>query len=381
MSREHDSAQEPTEPPGERKLRQSRAEGQVPRSKELVMALQLLAFSFFLLIIGPSAPDSLVQLCRLTLGMHPAEIVDASYMISRLQFSGSVIVGFALPLLAIITVAAIVGSLMTGGLILSLKAARPKWERLNPIAGLKRLMSLQTLAELVKAILKTVVFSLILFLFMRHKLPTMMAAGQQDPRPAIEVLQTLVVNAMVCFSLGFLVIGLLDVPWQIYRHNRQLMMTKQEAKEGHKEEEGSQETKERIKRVRKEQSNRRMLQVVPDADVIITNPDHIAIALRYDPFSKKRQSAPILIAKGSDLIAEKIVEIAKKSGKPVICQPPLARAVFYNVEIDHPIPAGLYTAVARVMAYVYLLNNYLAKRQGEPPSMMDIPIPKQYQHE
>ena len=385
MSREHDSAQEPTEPPGERKLRQARSEGQVPRSKELVMACQLLLFSLVLMAVIPDIPESLVKLCHLTLQLYPQETLDTSYLLNRLQVAGSAIVRFAVPLLALTTVAAIAGSLMTGGLVFAPKAARPKLERISPLAGIKRLFSVQTLAELIKAILKTVALAAILFAFIRYELPTMMAAGQQELRPAVEILQNLVVRAALFFSLGFLVIGMLDAPWQIHRHNRLLMMTDQEAKEGQKEEEGSPETKDRIRRVRKEQSNRRMLQAVPEADVIITNPDHIAIALRYDIHSEERQGAPVLIAKGSDLIAEKIVEIARKAGRPIICQPPLARAVFYNVELEHPIPAGLYTAVARVMAYVYLLNNYRknlhAGHEGEPPTMMDITIPEQYQHE
>ncbi|MCL6269533.1 flagellar biosynthesis protein FlhB [Sansalvadorimonas sp. 2012CJ34-2] len=380
MSREHDSAQEPTEPPGERKIRQSRAEGQVPRSKELVMACQLLLFCLILLLITPAIPSSLVELCQLTLSFDNTESTDPGYLFSRLLASGLAVSGFAIPLLFIVTVAAIAGSLMTGGLIMSFKAAQPKWNRLNPIAGIKRLFSIQTLAELVKAILKTIVFASILYLFLSWELPEIMATGQQGLRPATEVLQTLVARAMVLFSVGFLVIGLLDAPWQIYRHNKQLMMTKQEAREGQKEEEGSPETKERIRKVRKELSNRRMLQDVPKADVIITNPDHFAVALRYDSSGDSRHSAPVVVAKGTDLLAEKIIEIARKAGRPVVCQPPLARAVYYHVEIDRPIPSELYTAVARVMAYVYLLNRYRAGQQSEPPEMQDIPIPTQYQH-
>ena len=379
MSREHDSAQEPTEPPGERKLRQSRAEGQVPRSRELIMACQLLLFSLLLLAVIPDIPLSLVQLCQLTLHLDQREVTDISYLLIKLWSAGRALASFMIPLLLIITAAAIVGAYATGGLILSLKAAQPRWDRLNPIKGIQRLLSVQTLAELVKAIAKTLAFSGILFLFVVTKLPTMIAAGQQNSVPATETLQTLLAWAMVFFSLAFLLIGLLDAPWQIYRHNKQLMMTRQEAKEGHKEEEGSPETKDRIRKVRKELSNRRMLQAVPDADVVITNPEHFAVALRYDSLSTQRYNAPVLVAKGSDLLADKIVDIARSAGRPVICQPPLARAVFYHVEIDHPIPAGLYTAVARVMAYVYLLNSYRAGKQSEPPLMQDIPIPEKYQ--
>ena len=185
MSREHDSAQEPTEPPGERKLRQARSEGQVPRSKELVMACQLLLFTLTLLALTPDIPDSLVKLCNLTLQLYSQEVSDTGYLFNRLQIAGSTLVRFAIPLFALTTIAAIAGSLMTGGLVFAPKAARPKLERISPLAGLKRLFSAQTLAELIKAILKTAALVTILLVFVRCELPTMMgrrAAGATPSR-------------------------------------------------------------------------------------------------------------------------------------------------------------------------------------------------------
>ena len=317
--------------------------------------------------------------CSVSFGMGASDVSDSSYILGSLYIAGTTVLTFTLPLFVALTIAGIAGSLATGGMILSMKAARPKLERVSPVAGIKRLLSLNTLVELIKAILKTCVFSIILYFLLTMEFPLILSTGQQDIEPAIATLQVILSRAFLAFSIGFLVIGLLDTPWQIYRLKRQLMMTRQEAKEGLKEEEGSPDTKDRIRRVRKELLNRRMLQDVPKADVVITNPEHFAVALRYDYESRQKHNVPIVIARGADLLAEKIIEIARKSGRPVVCQPPLARAVYYHVDIDQPIPAGLYTAVARVMAYIYLLNRYRAGRQAEPPEIQDIPVPGQYQ--
>ena len=232
---------------------------------------------------------------------------------------------------------------------------------------------------MIKALLKTVVFLVTLLLFLYWQLPDMMMAGQKELYPAIAVLELLIGRALICFAVGALFIGTLDAFWQLYRHKRRLMMTRQEAKEDRRHEEGSPETRERIKRLQVEQRNRRMLQDVPTADVIITNPDHIAVALTYD-LSGKGGKAPVVVAKGADLLAKQIIEIAKTANRPIICQPALARAVYYHAELNHSIPIGLYTAIARVMVYVYLLEEYLAGRRPEPPTMMSISVPEQYQH-
>ncbi len=378
MSREDESGQEATQQPGERRLRQARTRGQIPRSRELVVACQMLLVGLSLPWLVSIVSEATASMGIAAFAFDHADATDESRMLLRLAAVGQALVGAVAPLFCVITGAGVLGSVAVGGFLFSVDIVRPRAERLSPGRGLRRLLSRQGLALLIKASLKTALLMLVLWWFLSHHLPTILTSAMTSPPPAVYTLRTLLTAAMVLLSLVIVVVAALDVPWQMYSHQQRMLVTHQQARETARDEEGGSLTRDRIRRLRTALGRRRMLQDVAQADLVITNPDHIAVALGYGPDIRSHQDSPVVLAKGADLLAEKIVQIARTAGKPLVCQPPLARALFHHVEVGQPIPEDLYTATARVMAYVYLLNSYRAGQRQRPPVMQDIFIPAAY---
>lgn len=376
---EQDSAQERTEAPSAKRLQEAREKGQVPRSQELTTVMVLMASAMAMFIVGEGLVQSLTDVMKLTLNLERNMLFDVSAMTSLLWQAVEIMaldLGF---FLAITVVAALAAPAFIGGWNFSAQAMGIKPEKLSPLKGLKRIFGPQGLVELGKALGKFLLvgfFGTLILWGLRDQLLTL---GQQEVIPAMAELGYIVLWGFLAICASLILIVMIDVPFQKWNHQRQLKMTKQEVKDEHKETDGSPEVKGRIRRMQIQLSQARMMQDVPKADVIITNPTHYAVALRYD---QAKSGAPVLVAKGADLIAQQIRMVGQHHEVPQLSAPPLARAIFYNTEIGEEIPAGLYIAVAQVLAFVFQLRRY-RNRGGNKPHLNteDLPIPDEFRRD
>ncbi len=376
---EQDSAQEKTEEPSAKRLQEAREKGQVPRSQELTTVMVLMASAAAMFIVGEGLVQSLTDVMKLTLNLERSMLFDVNAMTSLLWQAVEIMaldLGF---FLAITVVAALAAPAFIGGWNFSVQAMGIKPEKLSPLKGLKRIFGPQGLVELGKALGKFLLvgfFGTLILWGFRDQLLTL---GQQEVIPAMAELGYIVLWGFLAICASLILIVMIDVPFQKWNHQRQLKMTKQEVKDEHKETDGSPEVKGRIRRMQIQLSQARMMRDVPKADVIITNPTHYAVALRYD---QAKSGAPVLVAKGADLIAQQIRMVGQHHEVPQLSAPPLARAIFYNTEIGEEIPAGLYIAVAQVLAFVFQLRRY-RNRGGNKPHLNteDLPIPDEFRRD
>lgn len=376
---EQDSAQEKTEQPSAKRLDDARQKGQVPRSQELNTVMVLIASAVAMLFIGKGLVESLGEVMTLSMTFERKHIFMPGLMIAQLWMAVK-IMAFDLGLfLAVTMIAALTAPVFIGGWNFSAQAMGVKPEKLSPIKGLKRIFGPQGLVELGKAFGKFLLvgfFGTLILWGMRDQLLTL---GKQEVIPAMAELGYLVVWGALAICASLILIVMIDVPFQKWNHQRQLKMTKQEVKDEHKETDGSPEVKGRIRRMQIQLSQARMMQDVPNADVIITNPTHYAVALRYD---QSKSGAPILVAKGADLMAQQIRMVGQHHEVPVLSAPPLTRAIYYNTEIGEEIPAGLYIALAQVLAFVFQLRRYQNKGGSKPHlNPEDLPIPDEFKRE
>ncbi len=271
-----------------------------------------------------------------------------------------------LPLVVVLIAAVLLFSAVLGGFSFSMKAAAFKGERLNPIKGLKRIFSANAVNELVKAMAKFGVVATIAVVWLWASADQLLALGRQPIGEAIVTALRICGVSLLVVSLGLIVIAAVDVPFQLWQYQKKLRMTRQQVKDEFKETEGRPEVKSRIRALQQQAAQRRMMEDVPTADVVITNPTHYAVALKYDDTS---MGAPRVVAKGKDLVAQRIREIATEHRVPLFSAPPLARVLFRTTDIGEEIPARLYTAVAQVLAYIFQLNETLrpGQRRPEPP--------------
>jgi len=270
------------------------------------------------------------------------------------------------PLGVVLLCAVFFSAAALGGWSFSMKAAAFKAERLNPLKGIKRIFSANALNELVKAMAKFLLVAVIAVSWLWSSTDHLLGLGRQPIGEAIVTALKFCGVSFLVVSLGLIVIAAIDAPFQLWQYNKKLKMTRQQVKDEFKETEGRPEVKSRIRQMQQQAAQRRMMEDVPTADVIITNPTHFAVALKYDD---TRMGAPQVVAKGKDLIAKRIREIATDNGVPLFSAPPLARVLFRTTDIGDEIPAGLYTAVAQILAYIYQLNETLrpGQRRPEPP--------------
>jgi flagellar biosynthetic protein FlhB len=361
-----DTDQERTEQPTGKRLEEARKEGRVPRSPDLSAAAVLLIAGTGLRMFGPSIGASLAGLMRSGLDLSSAQMFDPQLALAT---AGNELLHALIacaPLFGLTVVAALAAPLALGGWNFSFEALAPNFSRLDPIAGFARLFSLRGAVELGKAFAKFLLVAGTAFLVLRNEAPRMLDLGKEPLTAALGDAVGLVANALLIMSGTLGLIAAVDVPWQLWQHHKELRMTREEIREEHKESEGSPENKMRLRRAQRDLSRRRMMHDVPKADVVVTNPTHFAVALRYD---ESRMRAPRVVAKGADLIAARIRAIATEHSVPVFEAPPLARALFHNVEIGGEIPAELYVAVAQVLTYIYRLKTARAAGQlpPEPP--------------
>lgn len=354
--------QERTEQPTSKREEDARRDGQVARSQEMSTCVVLVAAATALMLLGGRVGEALVAAMRHGLELTRSAALDESQLVpalSRQLFE----VGLAcLPIFGVVVLAVLIAPLAIGGWNFTTKALEPKFSRLDPIAGFGRIFSLRGFIELWKAFAKFGLVAAIAVWTLWRSAPQLMGLGAMPVDAAIGQAIDLVTMALLALAAALVVIAGLDVPYQLWRHAKELRMTRDQIRQEHKESDGSPEVKGRIRQIQQTLARGRMLQDVPTADVVVTNPTHFAVALRYED---ARMRAPIVVAKGTDLIAARIRELAAEHGVPIVEAPPLARALHRGVEIGSEIPATLYAAVAQVLTYVFQLR--MARQSGATP--------------
>jgi flagellar biosynthetic protein FlhB len=373
-----DSGQEKTEEPTSKRLEDAQKKGQIARSRELNTFVMLMTSAMLLLMLGEHMGTGLIGMMRTQFQVSREIIFDPASTI--IHFKQVMIDGVMLiaPFIVVMVIAAIAAPLALGGWAFSWEAMAPKLEKLDPIKGISRLFALHGLIELVKAVLKFLLIFVVAIMLFKYFFNELL--GLSD-----EPLEQSIIHGLkaigICFlllSASLILVVMFDVPYQLWDHSKKLKMTLQEIKEEMKESEGSPEVKGRMRRMQMEMAQNRMMAEVPKADVIITNPSHYAVALRYD---QNANGAPKLVAKGVDLMAAQIRNVAIGANVPLVASPPLARALYYSTDLNKEIPQGLYLAVAQVLAYVYQLKTARQNHWDEPLPPGDIKVPDDFKQE
>ena len=372
-----DSGQEKTEDPTPKRIREAREKGDVPRSKELATTLVLMAAVFSVIIFGAQLAEHLLGMIESNFVLDRQAIFDPNKMLSHFEVSvWEALLGLAGVFFSLV-VASIVGPIALGGWNFSGDSILPKGSRIDPLAGIKRMFSLKSLVELFKAIAKFSLVGGFAILILWNIRGDILALATFEPRPAIDSALEIIIWVFMALSAVLILVALVDVPYQLYEYTEKMKMTLQEVKDELKNTEGKPEVKGRIRQLQREIAQRQMMTAVPDADVVITNPTHYAVALKYEGDDR---NAPIMVAKGVDFVALKIREIAEANDVPILSAPPLARAIYNSTEINDDIPSGLYMAVAQVLAYVFQLKRFKS-RQAERPTEVkvdELPIPDEF---
>jgi len=367
-----DSGQERTEQPTPKRLREAREKGQVPRSKELNSMALLMAAAGGLLVMGENLIDGLSELLRSGLSIKQARNIDSQTMMELFGDSALQSLILISPLFVLLVVIVIMTPLGLGGWSFSTKAISFKWEKLDPIKGMGRVFSARGLMELVKVLAKFLLVCVISGIILWSLIDEILGISGEPLKQALTHVATLCGWSFLASSSVLILVAAVDAPFQLWQHNKQLKMTKQEIRDESKETEGRPEVKSRIRTLQREMSQRRMMEAVPTADVVITNPTHFAVALRYDAMAMR---APVVVARGADLIAAQIRSVASEHDVTIVSAPPLARAIYASTDIDHEIPAGLYIAVATILSYVYQLRAAIDQGDLLPDEPTDLPIP------
>ncbi|NJD07820.1 MAG: flagellar type III secretion system protein FlhB [Methylococcaceae bacterium] len=368
------SDQERTEEPTSRRLSEARKRGQIARSKEFNTFALTVAAAATLALLGGYAVEHLWQLMQGDFRLSRNDIFDPAAVPEHILHDAIIAAKVLVPFFGIMLLLALAAPLSIGGWNFSNEAFQPKWDKLDPIKGLGRMVSPQALVELVKALLKFLLIAGVTVWLFRRYFDRFLALNQQELQPALADSVGLIVTCLLYLCGSLALIAAIDVPFQLWNYKRQLMMTREEVRDEMRDIEGKPEVKSRIRQLQMEYARRRMMQEVPKADVVVTNPTHYAVALKYDQLNMR---APRLVAKGNDLVAAQIRKIADEAGVPLMEAPGLARAIYFSTELDQEIPAGLYLAVAQILAYVYQLKT--ARQFGGdrpvPPRPEDLPIP------
>lgn len=369
---------EKTEEPTAKKLTDARKKGQIARSKDLGTMFVLVGSACAMLLMGNSLVEGMSLMMKRLFSLSRREVMDVNALFSVIGNSVSFVIAPMLWIFFIIVVAAFVGNTMLGGMSFSWEAMAPKASRLSPAAGFKRMFGVQAAVELIKSILKFFVVFIVAFLLLTGLFEQILGLSLEAIPTNFGHAVNMLLWMFLTLALSIGIIAIIDAPYQVWNHTRQLKMTKQEIKDEHKNTEGNPEVKGRIKRTQYEMSQRRMMGEVPNSDVVITNPTHYSIALKYDAAVG---GAPKLVAKGIDEMAMHIRTIAKENDVEIIQSAALARSLYYTSEIDQDIPEELYAAVAQVLAFIFQLNEHKKGNAKKPiPIAKELPIPEEFKY-
>jgi flagellar biosynthesis protein FlhB len=357
---------ERTEEPSQRRLQEARERGQIPRSRELTNFATMIGGSAALVAIGGSVASHLALMMRRSLSIDARALRSTDSMLSSLSGAAMSAMTAILPVFGALVVMVLLASVALGGWTFTTQALTPDFSRLSPLSGLKRLFGLHGVSELAKALLKCFVVGAVCAGIVTWIFGDVLALGHMEPRAAVSRGATLLSWAFVWLCASLALVAVVDVPLQLFQFKRALRMTRQELRDESKELDGRPETKQRIRQMQQTLARRRMMHKVPTADVVIVNPTHFAVALKYDP---KKMRAPVVLAKGVDLVAQKIRSLAEEHRVPVFEAPRLARALYRSTDLNKEIPSGLYVAVAQVLSYIFrvrTLNPTIAARVVKP---------------
>lgn len=372
MAEEAETGGERTEEPSQKRLKDARERGQVPRSRELTNFATMIGGSATLVAIGGALAARMSQMMRNGLSIDPTRLRDADGMLISLGEACTGALAILLPVFGVLIGLVVLASLILGGWNFSTQAMAPDFSRLSPLAGLKRLFGLRGASELGKALLKCAVVGAVCAGVVSSIFRDVLALAHMEPRAAIGRGASLLGWSFVWLSASLALVAAVDVPLQLFQFKLALRMTRQELRDEVKESDGRPETKQRIRQMQQTLARRRMMHKVPAADVVIVNPTHFAVALKYDP---KTMRAPRVLAKGVDLVAANIRRIAEEHRVPVFESPKLARALYRSTDLNKEIPAGLYVAVAQVLSYIFRVRNLnptVAARVARPePQVSD----------
>ena len=369
---ESESGADKTEDPTEKRKKDSREKGEIARSKELNTLAIMLAGSIGLIIFGGALAQDMMEIMRYNFSISREALLNPDSMGAFLLHSGKIALIALQPVLITLLIAALIGPIALGGWLFAAGSLAPKFSRMNPAAGLKRMFSAKALVELLKALAKFFIILIVALMVLQADIDDLQRIAHEPLESAVIHSLQVVAWSALWMACGLILIAAVDVPVQLWESHKKLLMTKQEVRDEHKDQEGRPEVKQRIRQTQRDMSQRRMMSAIPDADVIITNPTHFAVALKYDP---EKGAAPMLLAKGSDFLALKIREIGAKHDILLLESPALARSIYYSTELDQEIPAGLYLAVAQVLAYVYQIRQHQAGKGKRPDPLSDLPIP------
>ncbi len=369
-----DSGQERSEEPTAKRLEDARRKGQIPRSRELNTFVVLLAGVMGCGIFGGFMTEKMRQTMMANFRLERKELFDSDALLLHSGEAFTNTLSLLTPFLALMVLAALAAPLGLGGWMFSWGSLQPKFSKLNPLEGFKRMFAAKGLVELIKSLLKVLLLGGVATLLLQSFQVEIFGLIQRNLQPALDHGLDILWRSTLLLSATLVVLVAIDVPYQLWDHRKKLKMTLQEVKDEMKESEGRPEVKSKIRQLQHERASQRMMDEVPKADVVVTNPTHYAVALKYD---QQGGGAPKVVAKGVDMIAAQIRNKAVAAEVPLVAAPPLARALYYNTELEREIPEGLYLAVAQVLAYVYQLS--VATHPGErPPPPTDLPVPEEY---
>ncbi|MFC6439378.1 flagellar biosynthesis protein FlhB [Bowmanella sp. JS7-9] len=371
-----DDAQERTEDPTEKKKSKALEKGQIARSRELSTTLVLIASAAALLLVGRGMAEALFRIFQRAFNLSREETWDMAH---AFQILPSVLGELVIPMafyMVIVVIAGVYGNIALGGYNFTWKTAKPDFSKLNPLKGLKRMFGPNGAVELIKAAAKFIVVAVSAYLALRLFQDEVLHLDlEMYPRNLVHSVE-LVGWMFLIICCAMIPIAIFDVPWSKHKHDQQMKMTKQEVKDERKNAEGDPQIKGRIRRLQYQAAAKRMMQAVPKADVVVTNPTHYSVALVYDQSGNR---APVVVAKGADELAMHIRKIAAAHDIPLVASPLLARAIYYSTEADHEIPEQLFMAVAQLLAYVYQLKAWRRGKAKRPkPLNQNLPIPPEF---
>ncbi|KRB93351.1 flagellar biosynthesis protein FlhB [Noviherbaspirillum sp. Root189] len=369
-----DSDLEKTEPASARKLEQAREEGDVPRSRELATCTILLAGGLGLLFTGEGMVRRLNSMLVSGLSFERERAFDFDLLLMHLGASAVDVLIAMAPFAGLLILVALGSPMLIGGWLFTAKSLMPNFGRLNPMSGLGNMFSVRALVELGKAIGKTLLVGTIAWMVISSEIEPMLALSTEPLAAGSAHLGHLLVTGFISIVCGLVVIALIDVPYVLWQYASKLKMTREEVRQESKESDGDPQVKARIRQMQREMAKRRMMSEVPTADVVVTNPTHYAVALKY---TEGKMRAPKVVAKGADEVAAKIREIAAENKVALLEAPPLARALYRHAELGDEIPAALYTAVAEVLAYVFQLRAYGRDGGVRPQAPDEIDVPSE----
>ncbi len=372
-----DSDLEKTEPATPKRIEKAREDGQVARSQELTTFTVLMASAAGVLFLGGKLIDDLLSIVKNGIQLNRDLAFDTDLMLERLSelaHEGLFALG---PMMLLLVIAAFFSPMFLSGWLFSSKALVPDIKRMNPLQWVKRVFSVHGLIELFKAIAKSVVIGGMAALIIWHNKEAVFELIKQPVHIGVSHMGELLGFSFIFLVSSMLLIVAIDVPFQLWEHAEKLKMSKEDVRKESKETEGDPQVKARIRNIQRENARRRMMQEIPNADVIVTNPTHYSVALRYQGDSMR---APKVVAKGVHLLAARIRELGEENKVPILEAPRLARALYHHVELDKEIPETLYTAVAEVLAYVFQLKKYKHQGGEKPEAPVDLPVPEGLDH-